>query len=198
MNRLLLILILTLSFQSYSKADDIRDFEIEGMSVGDSLLEFFDELDLTVQIIKDYPKNIYPGSKKFYGLRINKKSGEYDHLAVLLKKDDEKYIIYILRGKKVFDNNIEDCKKYKKKVVDNFKDLLTNVEQSDYIHKYKLDEGKSVSYITDFRFKNGSSIRAYCDNWSTITEKKKRWEDSLSIEISTAEALNWINNEAYQ
>ena len=40
MKRLLLILILTFSFQSLTKADDIRDFEIEGMSVGDSLLDF--------------------------------------------------------------------------------------------------------------------------------------------------------------
>ena len=37
MKRLLIILILTLSFQTLTKADDIRDFEIEGMSIGDSL-----------------------------------------------------------------------------------------------------------------------------------------------------------------
>ena len=41
MKRLLLILILTFSFQSLTKADDIRDFEIEGMSIGDSLLNYF-------------------------------------------------------------------------------------------------------------------------------------------------------------
>ena len=41
MKRLLLILILTFSFQSLTKADDIRDFEIEGMSIGDSLLDYF-------------------------------------------------------------------------------------------------------------------------------------------------------------
>ena len=41
MKRLLLILILTLSLQSWTKADDIRDFEIEGMSIGDSALDFF-------------------------------------------------------------------------------------------------------------------------------------------------------------
>ena len=40
MKRLLLILILTLNFQSWTKADDIRDLEIEGMSIGDSLLDF--------------------------------------------------------------------------------------------------------------------------------------------------------------
>jgi len=41
MKRLLLILILIFSFQSLTKADDIRDFEIEGISVGDSLLDYF-------------------------------------------------------------------------------------------------------------------------------------------------------------
>ena len=39
--KFLLILILTFSFQSLTKADDIRDFEIEGMSIGDSAIRFF-------------------------------------------------------------------------------------------------------------------------------------------------------------
>ena len=46
MMRLLLILILTINFQSLTKADDIRDFEIEGMSIGDSALNFFSKKDL--------------------------------------------------------------------------------------------------------------------------------------------------------
>ena len=46
MNRLLLILILTLSFQTLSKADDINDFQMEGMSIGDSLLDFFSENEI--------------------------------------------------------------------------------------------------------------------------------------------------------
>ena len=54
MKRLLLILILTFSLQSWTKADDIRDFEIEGISIGDSALDFFSE--------KDIKKN----SKPFY------------------------------------------------------------------------------------------------------------------------------------
>ena len=43
MKRLFLIFILTLSFQSLTKADDISDFEIEEMSVGESLLNYMDE-----------------------------------------------------------------------------------------------------------------------------------------------------------
>ena len=43
----LTILILILSFQSWTKADDIRDFEIEGMSIGDSALNFFSQKQIS-------------------------------------------------------------------------------------------------------------------------------------------------------
>ena len=37
------VLVLIFSLQSWTKADDIRDFEIEGMSIGDSLLDYMSE-----------------------------------------------------------------------------------------------------------------------------------------------------------
>ena len=37
---ILAALVLIFSLQSLTKADDISDFEIEGMSVGDSLLDY--------------------------------------------------------------------------------------------------------------------------------------------------------------
>ena len=40
------VLVLIFSLQSWTKADDIRDFEIEGMSIGDSLLEFASEKEI--------------------------------------------------------------------------------------------------------------------------------------------------------
>ena len=43
MRLLIAVLILILNLQSWTKADDIRDFEIEGMSIGDSALEFYDK-----------------------------------------------------------------------------------------------------------------------------------------------------------
>ena len=51
-NKLLLILILTFSFQTLSKADDIRDFQIEGMSIGDSALDFtsINEIKRTIKM----------------------------------------------------------------------------------------------------------------------------------------------------
>ena len=44
MKRLSLYLFLILfTLQTPSQADDIRDFQIEGMSIGDSLLDYFSE-----------------------------------------------------------------------------------------------------------------------------------------------------------
>ena len=57
MKRLLLILILTFSFQTLTKADDIRDFEIEGVSIGDSLLDYFSKDQIENNNLKANYKN---------------------------------------------------------------------------------------------------------------------------------------------
>ena len=46
MKRLLLILILTLCFQTLAKADDIKNFQIEGMTIGDNALDFFNKKEI--------------------------------------------------------------------------------------------------------------------------------------------------------
>ena len=43
MKIILAILVLIFSLQSLTKADDITDFEIEGMSIGDSLLNYISD-----------------------------------------------------------------------------------------------------------------------------------------------------------
>ena len=59
MKKLLLILIISLSFQSLTKADDIRDFEIEGMSIGNSLLDFYNESKIQSSEKNYYKKKDY-------------------------------------------------------------------------------------------------------------------------------------------
>ena len=46
MKKLLGILVLGLFLITPSLADDIRDFQIEGLSIGDSLLEFFSKEEM--------------------------------------------------------------------------------------------------------------------------------------------------------
>ena len=66
MKKLCIYLFLVLfSLQTPSQADDIRDFQIEGMSVGNSALDFFSE-----KKIRSSPKQFYPKSKKFFYIVI--------------------------------------------------------------------------------------------------------------------------------
>ena len=69
MKKLLLILVLIFSLQSWTKAEDIRDFEIEGMSIGDSLLNFYSKQEVNDAI----QTTQYLGSDKFIISRKKKR-----------------------------------------------------------------------------------------------------------------------------
>ena len=56
MKIILSVLILIFGLQSWSKANDISDFEIEGMSIGDSLLNYFSKVQIETNNI-DKTKN---------------------------------------------------------------------------------------------------------------------------------------------
>ena len=86
------VLVLILNLQSWTKADDISDFEIEGVSVGDSALDYFSENELSN---KD-DLIFYPSQKnklyKFqtYSYRVYEKPKKfliYDNLEMHFKKN---------------------------------------------------------------------------------------------------------------
>ena len=79
----LFALIFIFNFQSPINADDIRDFEVEGLSLGNSLLGFYSK-----SYIDNLPKTTYPASDKFYQIEIDSKSDDYDNIAIVLKKND--------------------------------------------------------------------------------------------------------------
>ena len=54
MKKFLWIIILSLCFITPSQADDIRDFQIEGMSIGDSLLDYFSKKEIKKNKVNYY------------------------------------------------------------------------------------------------------------------------------------------------
>ena len=107
MRKLLLILILTSSFNTGIKADDVKDFQIEGMSIGDSLLNFFSEKEIKENIFEDYPAS--DKYKRFFSWK-HKSFEVYDGVQVNFKKGDKKYVIKSLTGEIKYKNgNIDEC-----------------------------------------------------------------------------------------
>ena len=73
-------------------ADDISDFQIEGISIGDSLLNY-----MTIKEIKSSKRN-YLKNKKYYVVGYNKDLKTYSQVDIYLKKGDNKYIVKTLIG----------------------------------------------------------------------------------------------------
>ena len=70
------VFILILNLQSWTKADDIRDFAIEGMSIGDSLLNFLRDLEYQDNIILLNDIDLSLNSQK----NDNREKDEYSNL----------------------------------------------------------------------------------------------------------------------
>ena len=95
------------SFSAPSFADDISEFQIEGMSIGDSLLDYFSKK----QIINNKVDYSYKNND-FYAVKFDNliSSEIYDGGEVYLKTNDENYIIYSISGVISFKSkNISKC-----------------------------------------------------------------------------------------
>ena len=80
--------LLVLFFSSSVFAEDISDFEIEGMSIGDSLLEYY-----SISEIKNAPNyNDLPSDKKFTIIEMPKK-GRYDGLQFYYLTNNKNYFL---------------------------------------------------------------------------------------------------------
>ena len=189
------VLVLIFSLQSWTKAEGIRDFEIEGMSIGDSLLDFFNE-ERIISEIKD--ATFYPSSKKFMILNFNlKKTQVYDDINFHIKDNDKNYIIHSVKGMSYKETN--ECLKIKKEVVKEVESMVPNAKKSVHTSDYGGKMGKSKAYVDDF-YLEGGVIRVFCTAWDKDFMKKKynqRYEDTLSVNATSSELADFIQDEAY-
>ena len=189
------VLVLIFSLQSWTKADNIREFEIEGISIDDSLLDYF-----STKEIKEMKITEYPGSDKYIMLNYYSptKLGVYDSMSFHVRKNDKSFIIHSLKAGIYYESNFNECMDKKKKLVEDLKLIFNKTKFEEYDFKYKVDDGKSIAYINAFAFKNNDKIRAWCVNWSKVTEKKRNFVDNLALSISPGYFLDWLDNDAKQ
>ena len=186
------------SFLTPTWADDIRDFQIEGMSVGDSLLDYFSE-DKIKKNNRNYTQFT---SSKFYvvGMDYENSFKVYDVLDIYLKTNDKKYIIKGIAGVVYFTKNINDCHKKKNDVVSELSPIVKTAEVDDTgTSAHPADKtGKSTTTDVYFDFKSGDSVIVGCFDWSKKMTEEFNYADHLRVEIFTNELSNWLANEAFK
>lgn len=193
MKILLFLLVLMIYLQSPIKADDIRDFEMEGFSVGDSLLDHYNKDEISNALQMKYPK-----SDKYIKYQFTISNSEYDNISFHLKKNDPKFKIYEISGGTFFTKNFTKCKKYKEKVINDIKSITQNLTEDSYRYYYEnVEDGKSYADVVEFKYPNGDLIRMWCVNWSEQVENNLNYGDNFSISLTPLKHMKWINEEAY-
>ena len=188
MKRLLTIVILIFTLQTSSQADDISDFQIEGISIGDGLFDHFTESEF--DHAKKVAKIFYYKNNKFAELLFYKlpKFELYDGVKVGWKLDDNKYKLTSLTGLIYFKGNYNDCKKKQKLIIKDIEEFLPRANKMDDPKTYYPNDktGKSYAEGIIFEIKPLEIIRVYCSNWSDELEKTGLW-DALNVVINSSE-----------
>ncbi len=193
MRQFLIVLVLIFSLQSLTKSDEISDFEMNGISIGDSLFEHFSNEEISNAL-----QMKYPGSDKYIKYQFISKNSEYDNISFHIKKNDPEYKIYEISGGIFFTNNYSKCEKHKEIVINDIKSITQNLIEDSYRFFYKkVEDGKSYADVVQFKYNNGDLIRMWCVNWSEKVEKNLNYGDNFSISLSPIKHMNWINKQAY-
>ena len=186
------ILVIIFYFQSFTWADDIRDFEIEGLSVGDNLIEY-----MTInQIINNDPGH-YPADSKFYEISYSGNLAQYEYVNVGIKRNDDNFKIYFIRGMNIVKNK-KDCLKIKETIAQDLKELFPKfyfLEGSQKHYYYK----NSTQYISQFSVNDDANksdhTRVEC---MIIDDKDKKIHgelvSTLEVIIASKEFNVWLDS----
>ena len=187
----LTVLIILFSLKSLSKANDIKDFEIEGITVGESLLDYYSEKEIKKMISENtslwYPTNAY--------VSILVKSNNfktYEELGIVLDATNSRYIIHGIEGTFNYQDDIDECYKKQDIITSDLKNMFSNnVEFDSFKSKYQHDEsGKSFVKYNDFYFTNGGAIRVICFDMNKDFIDPN---DQLYLAINSKKFLDWLN-----
>ncbi len=192
MKKLSLYIFLVLMWCNVGFATDIKDFEIEGMSVETSLLNFFKE----EKIINSKRNYNYPKSG-FYAVGFDKEDffETYDTLEIHLKTYDKSYKIYSIDGIIFYKKNINDCYKKQNQIEIELSKIFKNAKKEFGNYKLKSDKsGKSTTRAYYWFLENKDVITLECYDWSKEMEVSLGWADNLRVSFVNKEIYDWFTN----
>tara|TARA_B100000427_G_C15394235_1_gene544717 strand:+ start:315 stop:923 length:609 start_codon:yes stop_codon:yes gene_type:complete len=197
MKKVFILLLFLITFtHSWSKADDIRDFQIEGMSIGDSLLKFYNKKLIEKKLKENEDLYNYKKSKTFRQASFSPEDSRtfeiYEYLQFMVKRNDSEYIIHGISGKIFgdYNENIDACYDQQDKAEEEIKNDLVNLEliKPNKLKKHPADKsGKSTVKQVGFFFNNDDVITIECYKWS----KTMDYLSNFKITVATQELNKW-------
>ena len=198
MKRLILyIYLIFISISVHAISDDISEFEIEGISVGESALKYFNEK----KILKEISENAYmydylKEPKKFGHVVLREDLKEYSFVQMFVSSNND----YTIEGINanidediVSKNDIQNCLKKMKEVEKVFSQIFNKYEKYEGEAKHPIDpSGRSKFYYIKFLFENGDNAQAQCYDFEEELKKKKNWAEGLTVTVRKKDVSNWL------
>jgi len=206
MKKLLILLFSLFLLSSPSVfADDISDFEIEGISIGDSLLDYMTEKEILKEI--ERTKDWYLHLKEPYKYASVYLRGEflnYDYLGFIIKNSssntyvsnkNEKYTILSITGETEYIENFDGCIQKRDEIAEIFSKSFTNADRFQEIREIPSDpSGKSIVDQVDFVFDSGNSVMVYCTDYDETIRLKNVWQEGLVVVLMLDEINEWVSD----
>ena len=195
--KVLLIIFIVSSYCNVTKSDDVEDFVIEGMSLGDSALNFFtkSDIDKSVKEMPQYPNDEY---KIAYIQKSEKYNFEnYQGITFYFKKNDKSYTIAGIVASNYYPNDFQNCLNDLKKMrkdIENAFDILPTYKGEELLEFDTFGQTTMHGAVYDLA-KNGFS-QVVCYDWSKEISKIQGRIDELTLSISNKEYGEWLNTNS--
>jgi len=170
-----------------SFADDISEFEIEGISVGDSLLKYMSRAEIENNlsyVYKDLDKYI---GKDVAQISYNKNLKIYDEIHLDFKTTDDIFEIVALNGVLYYEDNINECYQKQLQLVEELKLIFKGVDvrkEGPKNHSaYPNGEVKYTRYAFFINENEHSNLEVFCID---IVEELKK-TDRLTLNLKSKE-----------
>ncbi len=195
MNKILFIIILFISPLTLAEVS-LKKFSIEGISIGDSVADYFPGREITKNIVKQAGL-----TDEFYVAHFNKHKSfsQFDQIYFVINPSTEN-VLFPIEGMSAFIDFKQDIKKcFEKK--DSFVEQIVNIYKQE-INEKLIDintaikphpsdlTGKSTYEQTDIKFPNGY-IRIACYDMQAHSGTN----DALILDFFTEDVDSWLHNE---
>ena len=192
MKKILGIVVLCLLLSLNAHADDIKDFQIEGVSIGDSILDYYSE-----ETIKKETEEVWPNTT-YVQFCSEGNLNDFQYLCFAYLKKDKKYTIHQLSGETdlTFDNCLKELELNVSALESLFSDAKIDTRKR---FKHRSDKKKkSIGSDVQFTLKDGSLASVYCMDWSDEMTEKKGWTDYLAVSLATKKFVKWNRTKAFK
>ena len=187
------LLLIIFSFSAPSYAEDISEYQIEGISVGDSLLDHMSKEEIITQI--EINKSLYHYTTDEFG-QVYKYDGlqTYFMMSFFVKPDDKNFIIYAIGGSLPHTEDINSCYKKMSEISKEFSATYKNAKKKERTFNHAVDQtGRSKVKEVNFIFKSGDKIKIICMDFEESLRIKNNWIDGLDITIQRKEMTDWLS-----